>query len=43
MQRRHTPLHIACMYDHVPVVRLLLRVGANTDAQDCEGFVNIIS
>ena len=34
LQHRFTPLHIACDKGHAPVVRLLLKAGANVDATD---------
>ena len=39
IQRRRTPLHIACEKGRAPVVRLLLKAGANIEATDGVGFV----
>ena len=37
-QHSYTPLHIACEKGHAPVVRLLLKAGANIEAIDNLGF-----
>ena len=39
IQRSYTPLHIACEKGHAPVVRLLLKAGANVEAITCFEFV----
>ena len=41
IQHRYTPLHIACDNGHAPVVRLLLKAGANIEAH-CEGFACVV-
>ena len=38
-QHSNLPLHIACLRGHAPVVRLLLKAGANTDAENFDRFV----
>ena len=38
IQHSYTPLHIACEKGHAPVVRLLLKAGANKDTNDDDGF-----
>ena len=38
IQHSYTPLHFACEKGHAPVVRLLLKAGANKDANDDDGF-----
>ena len=34
MQFDHTPLHLAAMYGHEKVVRLLVELGADKEAKD---------
>ena len=38
IQHRYTPLHIACEKGLAPVVRLLLKAGANIEAKDFAKF-----
>ena len=33
----NTPLHYACMHCHVEMTRLLLKIGADPNAKNCDG------